>query len=96
MEPSGVLRNCDEASRVIEGIPDPVTKMLVNMAFVHLVKTIHFDKAEAPETDLDMRFVVNALREFFSEHEVIARTLEGRRVGAWFESKAEKVAKSPV
>ena len=34
----------EEALRFIEDIPDPVTKTLVNMAFVQLVKKSHLEK----------------------------------------------------
>ncbi len=79
----GALLNCEEALRFIEQIQDPVTKNLVNMAFVHLVKRVHLEKSDPPTTDLDMLFVVSSLKDFFAEHDVIARTLEGEKVGAW-------------
>ena len=82
---TGTLLNCDEAVRFIEQIPDPVTKNLVNMAFVHLVKTVHLEKRDLPTTDLDMLFLVTSFKDFFAEHHVIARTLEGEKVGAWFD-----------
>lgn len=81
----GTLLNCDEAVRFIEQIPDPVTKNLVNMAFVHLVKKVHLEKQNFPRADLDMLFLVTSLKDFFAEHDVLARTLEGEKVGAWFE-----------
>ena len=81
----GKLLNGDEAVRFIEAIQDPVTKTLVNMAFVQMVKRVHLEKRDLPKTDLDMLFVVTALKDFFAEHEVIARALEGEKVGAWFE-----------
>lgn len=81
----GTLLNCDEAARFIEQIQDPVTKNLVNMAFVHLVKKVYLEKLDQPRTDLDMLFLVTALADFFAEHDIIARTLEGERVGAWFD-----------
>ena len=82
---NGTLLNCDEAVRFIEQIQDPVTKNLVNMAFVHLVKTVHLEKRDLPTTDLDMLFLVTSFKDFFAEHDVIARTLEGEKVGAWFD-----------
>ncbi len=85
---SGTLLNCDEALQFIEQIEDPVTKNLVNMAFVHLVRRVHLEKRDRPRTDLDMLFVVTALKDFFAEQDVLARTLEGERVGAWFEEEA--------
>jgi hypothetical protein len=85
---TGTLLNCDEAARYIEKIQDPVTKTLVNLAFVHFVKAIHVTKRDPPRTDLDMLFVVTALNDFFAEHEVIARALEGEKVGAFFDDGA--------
>lgn len=82
---AGTLLNCDEAVRFIEQIPDPVTKNLVNLAFVHVVKQVHLEQRDRPKTDLDMLFVVTSLKDFFAEHDVIARTLEGETVGAWYE-----------
>jgi hypothetical protein len=82
---AGTLLNCDEAVRFIEQISDPVTKNLVNTAFVHLVKEVHLEKRTPPRADLDMLFLVTALKDFFAEHDVLARTLEGEKVGAWFD-----------
>jgi hypothetical protein len=85
MNEPGALINCDGALRYIEGIQDPVTRTFVNMAFVHLVKKVHLEKENLPGSDLDMLFLVASLEEFFAEHEIIARTLEGEKVGAWFD-----------
>jgi hypothetical protein len=84
MKEKGTLVNCDEAQRFIEQIQDPVTKTLVNMAFVHLVKRVHLEQGDFPSRDLDMLFLVTALKDFFAEHDVLARALEGEKVGAWF------------
>src|SRR5947209_3087148 len=67
MAEHGTLLHCEEALRFIEQIPDPVTRSLVNMAFVHLVKKVHLEQRELPGTDLDMLFLVTSLAEFFSE-----------------------------
>jgi len=82
---TGRLLNCDEAVQFIEQIQDPVTKNLVAMAFVHLVKRVHLEKRDLPRTDLDMLFLVISLKDFFAEQDVIARTLEGEKAGAWFD-----------
>jgi hypothetical protein len=87
MAEHGTLRNCDEAIRFIDQIDDPITRSFVNMVFVHLVKRVYFEKRDFPQTDVDMLFLVTALKDFFSEHEVIARTLDGEKVGAWFEDE---------
>ena len=81
----GTLLHCDEAIRFIERIQDPVTKSLVNMAFVHLVKKVHLDQRDLPSCDFDMLFLVTSLKDFFAEPDVIARTLQGEKVGAWFD-----------
>jgi hypothetical protein len=85
MNEHGILLYCEEALQFIEQIQDPVTKSLVNMAFVHLVKKVQLEKRDFPRSDFDMLFLVTALKEYFSEHDVIARTLEGEKVGAWFD-----------
>lgn len=85
MAEHGTLLHCDEALQFIDRIQDPVTKSLVNMAFVHLVKKVHIEQSHLPARDLDMLYLVTALAEFFSEHDVLSRTLEGEKVGAWFE-----------
>jgi hypothetical protein len=87
MAEHGTLLSCEEAIRFIEQIADPVTKAFVNMVFVQLVKKVHLDKRDYPRTDLDMLFLVRELKDFFSEHEVIARTLDGEKVGSWFDNE---------
>jgi hypothetical protein len=87
MDQHGTLLYCDEAVRFIERIQDPATKSLVNMAFVLLVKKAHLEKRDLPRTDLDMLYLVSALKELFSEHDVVARALAGEKVGAWFDGE---------
>ncbi len=82
---AGTLINCNEAMRFIDRIQNRVTKNLVNMAFVDLVKRVHVEHRDSPEADLDMLFLVTALERFFAQHDVLARTLEGEKVGAWFD-----------
>ena len=55
------------------------------MAFVHLVKKVHLEKHDRPRCDLDMLFLATSLKDFFAEHDVMARTLQGDKVGAWFD-----------
>lgn len=85
---SGTLIHCKDAQKLIEQIDDPVTRNLVNMAFVHVVKTVFIDATDAPQGDFDMGFFVKVLEPFFAEHDVLARTLSGERVGSWFEDGA--------
>lgn len=57
------------------------------MAFVHMVKKVHIEKRDHPQTDVDMLFLTTVLADFFSEHDVLARTLAGEKVGAWFDDE---------
>ena len=84
MPATGTLLQTDEALQRIERIEDPVTRTLVNMAFVQFVKKAHLAKRERPRADLDMLYVVETLEAFFADHDVLARTLQGEQVGAWF------------
>jgi hypothetical protein len=90
----GSLVKCDEALRFIETIPRSVTKNLVNMAFTHLVKEAHL-KHRRPQTDVDMLFLVSCLSDFFDEHDILARTLQGEKVGAWFDEDTEPRKEDP-
>ncbi len=87
MSEQGTLLHADEAIRFIESIEDPITRTLVNRAFVRFVQRLHLEKCEPPRSDLDAVFLVKTLRDFFSEHAVLARALAGDRVGAWFEEE---------
>jgi hypothetical protein len=85
-EPTALI-HADEAIRFIDSIEDPVTRNLVNMAFACFVKRIHLQKRDLPRTDLDALYLVKVLRDFFAEHDVLARTLDGEKVGAWFDDE---------
>ena len=58
-----------------------VTKNLVNMAIVHLVKRVHLEKRDPPQADLDLLFIVTSLQDFFAEHDVIAHAGRGKGGG---------------
>ncbi len=89
MSQPGTLLYADEALRFIEALKDPITRTLVNMAFVRIVGRLHLDKRDPPRTDLDALFLVRSLADFFGEHAVLARTLEGEKVGAWFADEGD-------
>jgi hypothetical protein len=82
------LLRCDEAKTFIDRVDDPVTRNLLNMAFVQVVKTHFIEKRGAPQGDFDMLYFVQVLSSYFSEHEVLSRTLAGEKVGAWFDEEA--------
>ena len=95
MSDRGALARSDEAVAFIEQIKDPVTRTLVNMAFVQFVLKAYTGKREAPQGDLDMLYVVTVLESFFAEHDVIARALQGEKVGAWFDDPADAPVGQP-
>ena len=92
MSDRGSLTQCDKAQDFIDRIQDPVTRNLVTMAFMKFVLKVFTGKCEAPHGDLDMLYVVSVLEGFFAEHDVIARTLQGERVGAMFEDTVKPAA----
>ena len=85
MKDTAKLIHIEDAMRFINQISDPVTRTLVHMSFVHLVTQIHVEKRIPLASDLDMKFLVTTLKDFFAEHDVLARTLQGEKVGAWFD-----------
>jgi hypothetical protein len=88
MEKTGKLLQCDEAKAFIDRVNDAVTRNLLNMALVHVVKRFFIDKEEAPQGDFDMVYFAKVLESFFSEHQVLSRTLAGEKVGAWFDEES--------
>ena len=79
------LTNTQDAGLHAQSIPDPVTKNFVNMIYTIAIRRCFFDKSDAPSGDFDMAFLVRVLEEFFSDKEAVQRTLNGERVGAWFD-----------
>jgi hypothetical protein len=92
MTEQGHLIRSKEAFDYIERIEDPVTRALVKMAVVSLIQRTPLQKIDAPQTDLDLLYLVRALADFFAEHDVIARTLQGEKVGAWFDENGAEWA----
>ncbi len=86
----GTLLNCEEAQRLIEETQDPVTRNMLNMAYIHFVKEHFFTGSLKPSCNVDMAYVVAMLKGFLSEHEVLTRSLSGEKVGAWFDEVTEE------
>lgn len=89
METRGTHLYGDEALRFIEMVEDPITKNLLNMALVHLVKRHDLERHEAPRGDVDLLYLMSALKDYFAEHDVLSRTLAGEKVGAWFDDEMQ-------
>ena len=69
----------DEALDILDTVEDPVTKNLLNMALVHLVKRHHLERREAPREDVDLLYLMKALEGYFAEHDVLPHTLGGKK-----------------
>jgi|SRR5215212_7416777 len=78
------LLRSEEATELLERETDPVTKALLTNANYWLVRKF-FAERNRPVADLDYKYLLELLRDIFSEHEVIGRLLAGERVGAFFE-----------
>jgi hypothetical protein len=85
MSERGELLYFNEAMEFIKGIQNPVTRNFLNMAVAHLIKSYHVEKQEFPRCDFDMLYFVRVLAGYYSRHDIIARTLAGERVGAFWE-----------
>ena len=94
MEEHGTLLHADEALRFIESVSDPITRNLLNMALVHLVKRHHLERRDAPRGDVDLLYLMSALKDYFAEHEVLRRTLAGEKVGTWFDDEMQPLGRS--
>ena len=79
------LIQCEEADVVIQSIADPIARNFVNMIYTIAFRRCYFDKTDMPKGDFDMCFLVRVLEEFFIDKETIVRTLNGERVGEFFE-----------
>lgn len=86
MNESGMLLHSKEAIHFAEKIANPITKRLVKMALTHLSIKVGFEKSFAAG-DVDMLFLAKGLEEFFSEHEVLLRTLRGEKIGDFFDDE---------
>jgi len=93
MEDRGTLLYADEALRFIESVEDPITRNLLNMALVHLVKRQHLERREAPRGDVDLLYLMSALKDYFAEHDVLRRTLAGEKIGVWFDEEMQPLGR---
>ncbi|MBV9121771.1 MAG: hypothetical protein JO112_00245 [Planctomycetes bacterium] len=82
------LIHCEEAQDFLDQLSDPITRNLVNMAYVLAVQKCCLEKSDFPQGEFDMLYFVKVLKDFFSEHQVLERTLAGEKVGAWFDDPA--------
>ena len=82
MDNQPVFVRYEDACEFIENVEDPITRNLLNMAFVKVVRRT--SSGNRPKPGFDILFCFETLADLFAEHDVIRRTLDGERVGALF------------
>lgn len=85
MEMTGSLLRCTEAQTLIDETVDPITQRLLRMAYVKYVASKYCGTPLPSLGDVDMLYVLTVLKDFLGEHDVLARTLNGEIVGAFFD-----------
>jgi hypothetical protein len=73
----GFLRQ-EEMNSLIESEKDPITADLMNQA-AHIVVLRVIRHEEGPISDFDLRYFMEIIQEFASDHEILKRSLEGKR-----------------
>lgn len=72
----GFLRQ-EEMNALIAKEKDPITADLMRQA-AHLVVLKVLRQDEGPVADFDLRYFMEVIHEFVSDHEALQRTLEGK------------------
>ena len=77
-----LLLRQDEAMKLLKSVEDPVTNQLMNMAnFEVLRRFLHRDGL--PVSDFDLRFFIEAMKDFCSQHDNLRKILAGEDLRAW-------------
>ena len=71
----GFLRQ-DEMNALIESETDPITADLMNQA-ANVVMLRVLRKEKRPIADFDLRYFMEVIQEFASDHDVLRKSLEG-------------------
>ena len=72
----GFLRQ-EEMNALIASEKDPITADLMSQA-AHLVVLRVMRQEKGPMADFDLRYFMEVIQEFASDHEALRRSLEGR------------------
>jgi lipase chaperone LimK len=70
------LLRWDEAIEVLRSIENPITSQLMNIANFEVLKRFLQSK-EFPVADFDLRFFMEVMRDFCSDHETLRKVLDG-------------------
>ena len=72
----GFLRQ-EEMNALIASEKDPITADLMNQA-AHLVVLRVIRQEKGPISDFDLRYFMEVIQEFASDHETLTRSLKGK------------------
>ena len=70
------LLRWDEATELLRSVDDPITSQLMNMANFEVVKKV-IELKEFPVASFDMRFFMDVMRSFCSDHDTLRKVLSG-------------------
>lgn len=73
------LLNWDEAMKLLGSVEDKATSQLMNMANFEVLKRF-FQLKHFPAADFDLRFFMEVMLEFCSDHDTLRKILAGEDV----------------
>ena len=77
-----LLLRQDEAMKLLKSVEDPITNQLMNMANFEVLR--RFLRHEGlPVSDFDLKFFIEAIKDFCSQHDNLRKILDGEDLRAW-------------
>ncbi len=67
---------------LLRSVSDPITNQLMNMANFEILNRF-LEGSNLPASDFDLRFFIEAMRDFCGQHENIRKVLAGEDLRAW-------------
>jgi hypothetical protein len=72
----------NEAMELLKSVNDPITNQLMNMANFEVLRRF-LERDGLPISDFDLRFFMEAMKDFCSQHDTIRKILAGEDLRAW-------------
>ncbi len=76
------LLRWDEAMQLLNSVEDPITNQLMNRANFEILKRF-FKLKDYPVSDFDLRFFMEIMLAFCSDHNNLREILSGENVGVF-------------
>lgn len=83
-----ILLRQNEAMDLLKSVNNAVTNQLMNMANFEVLKRF-MEREGLPTNDFDLRFFMEAMRDFCSQHDTIRKILAGEDLRAWTDHDLE-------